>query len=233
MLTMDLHLFLPSFQKAIAITAVGLLSYSLVCVVYNLYFHPLSRFPGPRGAACTKWWLAYWELGRGVSLSVLREELHKQYGTLSFPFGALCDCLDQAIVDVDDQVTLCGSPRTRWVTCVLFGKKSSRDSPSNFTLFLQLHFAKPTAYNEIYTSQNKWDKDYNLYRAFDLDESFFSQTDYLKSKHSRALVSNLFSKSAVAGLQHLIRGQVRSIYPGFECAWPPSRWQSSQCSLFG
>ena len=76
----------------------------------------------------------------------------------------------------------------------------------------QLHFAKPTVYNEIYNSQNKWDKDYNLYRAFDLDESFFSQTDYLKSKHSRALVSNLFSKSAVTELQHLIRGQVRSIY---------------------
>ena len=77
----------------------------------------------------------------------------------------------------------------------------------------QLHFAKPTVYNEIYNSQNKWDKDYSLYRAFDLDESFFSQTDYLKSKHSRALVSNLFSKSAVTELQHLIRGRVRSIYP--------------------
>ena len=88
-----------------------------------------------------------------------------------------------------------------------------------FTL-LQLHFARPTVYNEIYSSQNKWDKDYNLYRAFDLDESFFSQTDYLKSKHSRALVSNLFSKSAVAGLQHLIRGQVRSIYPVCECQLP-------------
>jgi hypothetical protein len=81
----DLHdLFLPSFQTAIGMTAVGLLSYALVCIIYNLYFHPLSRFPGPRGAACTKWWLAYWELGRGVSLSTLREELHKEYGT--FPF---------------------------------------------------------------------------------------------------------------------------------------------------
>ena len=82
---------------------------------------------------------------------------------------------------------------------------------SNSSLGSQLHFAKPTVYNEIYNSQNKWDKDYTLYRAFDLDESFFCQTDYLKSKHSRTLVSNLFSKSAVVELQHLIRGQVRSI----------------------
>jgi len=81
---MDLHLFLlPSFQKAILITALGLLSYALVRVIYNLYFHPLSRFPGPRGAACTRWWLAYWELGRGVSLSTLRKELHQKYGTFS------------------------------------------------------------------------------------------------------------------------------------------------------
>ena len=83
---MDLHLFnfLPSFQKAIAMTAVGLLSYALISIIYNLYFHPLSHFPGPRGAACTRWWLAYWELGKGVSLSTLREELHKKYGDLPF-----------------------------------------------------------------------------------------------------------------------------------------------------
>ncbi|KAI0277337.1 cytochrome P450 [Russula aff. rugulosa BPL654] len=184
---MDLHLFnfLPSFQKAIAMTAVGLLSYALISVIYNLYFHPLSHFPGPRGAACTRWWLAYWELGKGVSLSALREELHKKYGDIV------------------------------------------RISPN------ELHFSRPTVYNEIYNSQNKWDKDYNLYRAFDLDESFFSQTDYLKSKHSRTLVSNLFSKSAVTELQHLIRGQLdrfcnvlkehsaagksSNLYLGFQC----------------
>ena len=106
---MDLHLFLPSFQKAIPMTAFGLLSYALVHVIYNLYFHPLSRFPGPRGAACTKWWLAYWELGRGVSLSALREELHKKYGNLPSRWRSF-DCLGH--VDID-QVTLCGSPRMR------------------------------------------------------------------------------------------------------------------------
>ncbi len=75
-------LVLPSFQEAISIAAIVLLFYALVRVIYNLYFHPLSRFPGPRGAACTRWWLAYMELGRGVSLSTLRAELHQKYGTL-------------------------------------------------------------------------------------------------------------------------------------------------------
>ena len=74
---------LPSFQQGILITAVGLLLYALVRVIYNVFFHPLSHFPGPRGAACTRWWLAYMELGRGVSLSTLRADLHQKYGTLS------------------------------------------------------------------------------------------------------------------------------------------------------
>jgi hypothetical protein len=78
---------LPSFQQIVPIIPVALLFYALVRVIYNVYFHPLSRFPGPRGAACTRWWLAYMELGRGVSLSALREELHKKYG--AFPLALL------------------------------------------------------------------------------------------------------------------------------------------------
>jgi hypothetical protein len=81
---MDIYPLLPSFpsvQQGLLTIAVGLLFYSFVRVVYNVFFHPLSRFPGPHGAACTRWWLAYTELGRGVSLSTLREELHQKYGT--------------------------------------------------------------------------------------------------------------------------------------------------------
>lgn len=73
----------------------------------------------------------------------------------------------------------------------------------------QLHFARPNAYNEIYNSQNKWDKDRQFYRAFDMDESFFTQSDYLKWKHGRGLVSNMFSKRAVLELQHVVRARVR------------------------
>ena len=78
---MGLYPILPSIQRAILITVSSLLLYALLRVIYNLFFHPLSRFPGPRGAACTRWWLAYMELGKGISLSTLRAELHQKYGT--------------------------------------------------------------------------------------------------------------------------------------------------------
>jgi hypothetical protein len=80
---MDIYPLLPSYQQGILTMAVGLLIYALVCAIYNVFFHPLSHFPGPRGAACTRWWLAYTELSRGVSLSTLREELHQKYGILT------------------------------------------------------------------------------------------------------------------------------------------------------
>lgn len=68
-------------------TVFGLLLYTLSRVIYNLFFHPISRFPGPRGAACTNWWLVYMQLGRGISLSTLRVDLHKKYG--AFPLVLL------------------------------------------------------------------------------------------------------------------------------------------------
>ncbi|KAI0291110.1 putative P450 monooxygenase [Russula brevipes] len=182
---MDVHLLLPSFQQGVLIATSGWLLYGFLRVIYNVFFHPLSRFPGPAGAACTRWWLAYMQLGRGVDLYTKRAEYHQKYGDII------------------------------------------RIAPN------ELHFARPTAYHEIYNAQNKWDKDYEFYRAFDTDKSFFSQTEYLKSKHGRALISNLFSKQAISGLQHLVRGRLdcfcdalkeqhaagksSNLYRGFQC----------------
>jgi len=54
----------------------GILSLSVWRIVYNLYFHPLSHFPGPKLAACSRLWLAYRELIKGESLGDLRVQLH-------------------------------------------------------------------------------------------------------------------------------------------------------------
>jgi len=183
--TMDAYPFLPSFRQGVFTTAACSLLYGLLRVIYNVYFHPLSRFPGPRGAACTGWWLAYMELGRGVSLSTLRAQLHGKYGDIV------------------------------------------RIAPN------ELHFARPTVYDEIYTFKNKWEKDYGLYRAFDMDESSLTQTDYLKAKHRRTLYADKFSRKATLDVQHLVReqldqfcdalkkqnaaGKSSDLYFGFQC----------------
>ena len=57
--------------------------WSILRIAYNFYLHPLSRFPGPPGAACTKLWLAYMEVWKGVNLTDLRFQLHEKYGTWS------------------------------------------------------------------------------------------------------------------------------------------------------
>ena len=201
--TMDIYPLLPSFRQGILITAVGSLFYALVRVVYNVFFHPLSRFPGPCGAACTRWWLAYKELGRGVSLSTLRAELHQKYG-IPYPCCSFNCSIDAGQGDI-----------IRIAPNEVNGTKSFGNLRlgTHCLVSSQLHFSRPTVYNEIYNSQNKWDKDYEFYRAFELDEAFFTQTDYLKSKHSRGLISNLFSRGAISEIQHLIRDQVRSMYP--------------------
>ncbi|KAF8272731.1 hypothetical protein EI94DRAFT_1412381, partial [Lactarius quietus] len=59
---------------------IAILVFSASRILYNLYLHPLSRFPGPKLAACSRSWLAYRELIKGESLGDVRTELHRQYG---------------------------------------------------------------------------------------------------------------------------------------------------------
>ncbi|CAG8226384.1 unnamed protein product [Penicillium salamii] len=62
------------------IAAAPLLLYLCGAVVYRLYLHPLARYPGPRLAAITGWYIAYvaW---RG-DLHLKSREWHGQYGTI-------------------------------------------------------------------------------------------------------------------------------------------------------
>ncbi|KAE8354717.1 cytochrome P450 [Aspergillus coremiiformis] len=49
-------------------------------IIYNLFFHPLHRFPGPRMAAATTWWRAYKEVYKQETLAQVLFGLHEQYG---------------------------------------------------------------------------------------------------------------------------------------------------------
>lgn len=55
-------------------------SYNAAKVVYNLYFHPLAKFPGPIFAAASDWWQVYVEVVKAESLSKKLVGLHEEFG---------------------------------------------------------------------------------------------------------------------------------------------------------
>ncbi|KAK6206423.1 hypothetical protein LQW54_007716 [Pestalotiopsis sp. IQ-011] len=57
---------------------VTLLSIWLMKCIYNIYWHPLSKFPGPKLAAASDWYYARWYTSGDWPF--LSQELHRKYG---------------------------------------------------------------------------------------------------------------------------------------------------------
>lgn len=75
-----LHLFAlitPTIIGAIALTC------ATVFITSRLYLHPLSKFPGPKIAAVSRWYEFYYDVVLGGAFVGHLPELHKKYGILS------------------------------------------------------------------------------------------------------------------------------------------------------
>ncbi|KAI1294375.1 trichodiene oxygenase [Xylaria venustula] len=65
------------------VVAVTGILYYLTIVFYRLFFHPLAHFPGPRLAAISRWYEAYYDVILGGQYTAKIAELHKIYGPIS------------------------------------------------------------------------------------------------------------------------------------------------------
>ncbi len=67
---------LLSWQHIVATVAVYVASIAF----YRLFLHPLARFPGPKLAALTRSYEAYYDIARNGQYTFKIAELHKKYG---------------------------------------------------------------------------------------------------------------------------------------------------------
>lgn len=70
----------PAWPALLILVAVAGATWCVYTVVYNLYFHPLARFPGPPAAAATGYWKAWIECVLEKSFVHELEVLHARYG---------------------------------------------------------------------------------------------------------------------------------------------------------
>ena len=57
-----------------------LISYSSSLVIYRLFFHPLAAFPGPKLAAVTGYYEAYYDVIEGGQYTFKIADLHQKLG---------------------------------------------------------------------------------------------------------------------------------------------------------
>ncbi|KAF2274052.1 cytochrome P450 [Westerdykella ornata] len=73
---------LPLTLSPVTVACAVALSYLLALAVYRLYLHPLAKFPGPKLAALTSWYEAYYEIVLKGQYSRKITDLHDKYGPI-------------------------------------------------------------------------------------------------------------------------------------------------------
>ena len=73
----------PFQLLSLQIAAATIALYCASVALYRVFFHPLAKFPGPKLAAITRWYEAYYDLILEGQYTFRIAEMHKTYGTFS------------------------------------------------------------------------------------------------------------------------------------------------------
>lgn len=81
-----------SQYSLVVIVGVGLLLYLIILTIYRLYFSPLAKFPGPKLAALTLWYEAWYDIVKGGQYTFKIWEMHETYGTHLISYQTALQC---------------------------------------------------------------------------------------------------------------------------------------------
>jgi hypothetical protein len=87
---------------------------------------------------------------------------------------------------------------------------------SALKLTIQLHFADPQAYHDIYNAKNRWDKESRLYKSFNEDRSSFGFLTYAEAKTRKDVLNRSFSQAAIESAETLCVEKTNALCAAFE-----------------
>jgi cytochrome P450 len=164
--------------------AISLVSWFLSSVVYRLYFHPLARFPGPKLAALTTWYEAYYDVIKKGRYLWKIEDMHRSYGITP----CACLLLFSARVHTADFET----PFAASIGPIV------RVGPN------ELHVRDPDYYDQLYNQQKKLDKYGYYYSMVATPLAGFGTIRADIHRMRRAALNPFFSAQAVASFRPLM-----------------------------
>ena len=164
------------------ITSLGalLFLYFVGLAVYRLYFHPLAKIPGPRLAALTRWYEAYYDIWKGGNYTFKISELHKEYGKTNH-------------LDIS------------WSLSILTYRSLGpiiRISP------YEVHVNDPDFFEKIYNHHGRWDKYDFPIKAMGNSLAAQSTVDHHMHRKRRAAMNPFFSKQKIGTLEPVIQSQI-------------------------
>lgn len=71
------------YPAIVELLGAAFLVYAVTIAIYRLYFHPLAKFPGPRIAALTRWYEAFYDVLLDGRYELKIVEFHRKYGEFS------------------------------------------------------------------------------------------------------------------------------------------------------
>lgn len=70
-----------SLLEALVVLLVLYTVYGISLAIYRVYFHPLSKYPGPKLAAATLWYEFYFDVVKRGRFAWEIKRMHEVYGT--------------------------------------------------------------------------------------------------------------------------------------------------------
>ncbi|KJZ71258.1 hypothetical protein HIM_09331 [Hirsutella minnesotensis 3608] len=174
--------------KAAAITAVICF---ITLAVYRLFFHPLARFPGPKLAAVTRWYEAYYDVVKDGQYTFQIAKMHKKYGE---PYNRSSPSVTSPRRELNPS-------RQHQLILSNLGP-IIRISPE------ELHINDSTYFEKLFRYEGRWNKYPWSIDAQNAHGAIIFTADHDQHKARRQPLNAYFSKARVASRQAIVRSKV-------------------------